>query len=69
MGAVSGKQHCHFHCCLPYKFGSFWLPLEQILPIKKRPHFGKACPPGKPTRSYENCLPLKIWWKKMEVYP
>ena len=25
--------------------------------------------PGKQTGSHKNCLPLKTWWKEMEVYP
>ena len=29
---------------------------------------GRLCPPGKQTGSHKNCLPLKTWQLKMEMY-
>ena len=70
---LSSDNSC-FHYCLQYKFG--YLIMERIcshwskfIPLRVDPIFGRLLPPGKQTGSHENCLPLKTWQKKIEVYP
>ena len=61
-GTFSGEATLLFSFLAPIPWGFFSLGADPIL----EPYF----PPGKPTGSYENCLPspLKTWWKKIEVY-
>ena len=41
---------------------------SKFFPLRVDPFLGRLRPAGKQTGSHENCLPLKTWRKKMEVY-
>ena len=42
---------------------------SKFFSLRVDPFLGRLRPPGKQTGSHENCLPLKTWRKKIEVYP
>ena len=72
MGILSGEATLLFLILPPISLGVNFkkknlLPMGKFFSLKFTPVW-EDCPPGKQTGSHQNCLPLKTWQKKMEVY-